>query len=226
MNFSKEYVDGAREYLFTDAKCLKLDLEIPFAEMAAEAQALRNRFIRYRNQDEYDHQGWYSLPLYGLGLDKPMSWDAYGYNSPNEAAKDFTWTEVADQCPRTVKWLKDVFPSQRLGRVRFMLLTAGGYINRHRDSPYSIPDAVNIALTNHPNCVWWWADGSRVDFRPGDAYAMNLSYEHSVDNRSTEDRYHLIVHHHDSTPEWKSMMMQAMERQNATGDFYYSTDLY
>jgi hypothetical protein len=226
MDFSKDYIEGAREYLHTDAKCLKLDLEIPHEAMASEAQALKDRFIRYRKDDGYDHHDWFSLPLYGLGLDRPMSWDAYGYLSPREAAKDFSWTEIAEQCPVTVDWLKNIFPSQRLGRVRFMLLKAGGFISRHRDSPYSIPDAVNIALTNHPNCIWWWADGDRIDFKPGDAYAMNLSYEHSIENRSIEDRYHLIVHHHDSTPEWKNMMIQAMERQNATGDFYYSTDLY
>lgn len=226
MNFSKEALPNSREYLVSDVKCLKLDLEIPHEEMAAEARALRDRFILYRQNDSYGHQGWYSLPIYGLGLDRPMSWDAYGYASPRDAANDFTWSEIADQCPITVDWLKNSFPSQRLGRVRFMLLKAGGFINRHKDSPYRVPEAVNIALTNHPNCIWWWEDGSRLDFKPGDAYAMNLSYEHSIDNRSLEDRYHLIVHHHDSTPEWKSMMIRAMERQNATGNFYYSQDLY
>lgn len=226
MNFSEHPIEGAREYLFTEAKCLKLDLKIPHAAMAEEAKSLKKDFIRYRQTDSYGHQGWYSLPIYGLGLDKPMSWDAYGYKNANEAAQHFQWTEICDRCPVTVNWLKTVFPSQKLGRVRFMLLKAGGFINRHRDSPYSIPDAVNIALTNHPNCVWWWGDGSRVDFEPGDAYAMNLSYEHSIDNRSTEDRYHLIVHHHDSTLEWKNMMIRAMEKQNVKGNFYYSTDLY
>lgn len=226
MNFSKEPLPNSREYLLSDAKCLKLDLEIPFEKMASEAKVLRDRFILYRQNDSYGHQGWYSLPLYGLGLDRPMSWDAYGYATPRDAAEDFTWTEIAEQCPVTVEWLKNSFPSQRLGRVRFMLLTAGGYINRHKDSPYRVPEAINIALTNHPNCIWWWEDGSRLDFKPGDAYAMNLSYEHSIDNRSLEDRYHLIVHHHDSTPEWKSMMIRAMERQDVTGNFYYSQDLY
>jgi hypothetical protein len=155
-----------------------------------------------------------------------MSWDAYGYSSANEAAKDFAWTEIAEQCPVTVNWLKTTFPSQKLGRVRFMLLEAGGYIAPHTDSPYSIPDPVNIALTNPVNCDWVWGDGTTLDFKPGSVYAMNISYEHSVKNNSTEDRYHLIVHHHDSTPEWKSMMRQALLRQNESGNFYYSTDLY
>jgi hypothetical protein len=55
---------------------------------------------------------------------------------------------------------------------------------------------------------------------------MNISYEHSVYNNSDEDRYHLIIHHHDSTPEWKSMMKLALEQQDESGYFYYSQDLY
>ena len=226
MQFSKEPTPNSRAYLWTLAKCLKLDLDVPHEEMAAEARALRDKFILYRNQDSYGHKGWYSLPLFGLGADKPMSWDAYGYANANEASKDFAWTEIAEQCPVTVNWLKTKFPSQQLGRVRFMLLEAGGFIAPHIDSPYSIPDPVNIALTNPGECVWQWADGTTLDFVPGSAYAVNISYEHSVYNRSKEDRYHLIVHHHDSTPEWKQLMTRALEKQDESGYFCYSQDLY
>lgn len=226
MHFSKTPIPDARQYLWTIAKCLKLDMNIPHEEMAAEAKALRNEFILYRNQDSYGHGGWHSLPLYGLSVDKPMSWDAYGYADAASAAKDFDWTTIAEHCPITVNWLKTQFPSRQLGRVRFMLLEAGGYIAPHIDSPYSIPDPVNIALTNPQECIWQWGDGSVLDFAPGDAYAMNISYEHSVYNRSNEDRYHLIVHHHDSTDAWKNMMTTALEKQDEEGYFYYSTDLY
>lgn len=226
MIISKEPLPNSREYLFSDAKCLKLDLPVPYKEMATEAQALRSKFILYRENDEYAHKGWWSLPIHGLGLDKPASWDAYGYASPNEAAKDLHWTEIAEQCPVTVNWLKNVFPSQRFGRVRFMLLEAGGYISPHNDTPHRVPEPVNVALTNPEGCVWQWGDGSTLDFPPGTAYAMNISYEHSVYNNSNEDRYHLIVHHHDSTPEWKQLMIQALEKQNESGNFYYSQDLY
>jgi hypothetical protein len=226
MKFNKDPIPNAREYLWTNAKYLKLDIKVPHKEMAAEAIALRDKFILYRNQDSYGHQGWHSLPLYGLGLDKPMSWDAYGYANANDAAKDFNWTEVAEHCPITVNWLKNKFPSKKLGRVRFMLLEAGGFISPHKDSPFSIPDPVNIALTNPKDCIWQWGDRTTLDFEPGSAYAMNISYEHSVYNYSTEDRYHLIVHHHDSTTEWKTMMTTALEKQDEEGYFYYSTDLY
>lgn len=226
MNFSKDPLPNSREYLFSDAKYLKLDLPIPFEQMAEEAKSLRSKFILYREHDGYDHKGWWSLPIHGLGLDKPASWDAYGYANPNEAAKDLHWTEIAEQCPVTVNWLKNVFPSQRYGRVRFMLLEAGGYIAPHNDTPIRSPEPVNVALTNPDGCEWRWGDGTTLDFPPGTAYAMNISYEHSVYNNSNEDRYHLIIHHHDSTPEWKAMMTTALEKQNESGNFYYSQDLY
>lgn len=226
MQFSTEPLPNAREYLWTSAKCLKLDIRVPYEAMANEAKSLRDKFILYRNQDSYGHKGWYSLPLFGLSLDKPMSWDAYGYENANEAAKDFAWTEIAEQCPVTVNWLKTQFPSKRLGRVRFMLLEAGGFIAPHKDSPYPVPDPINVALTNPKGCTWKWNDDETFEFRPGEAYAMNISYQHSIENNSTEDRYHLIVHHHDSTPEWKELMNKALKKQNESGHFYYSQDLY
>ena len=226
MKFSKDPLPNSREYLFTKAKCLRLDLHVPFQAMAEEAKSLRSKFVLYRENDGYDHKGWWSLPIHGLGLDKPASWDAYGYANANEAARDLTWTEITDLCPVTVNWLKTVFPSKKFGRVRFMLLEPGGYISPHNDTTLSVTEAVNIALTNPTNCVWRWGDGTELDFAPGTAYAMNISYEHSVYNNSNEDRYHLIIHHHDSTPEWKSMMIKALEKNNESGDFYYSQDLY
>ena len=226
MHFSKIPTPNSRAYVWTDAKCLKLDLNVPHEEMAAEAKSLRDKFVLYRDQDSYGHQGWYSLPLFGLSRDKPASWDAYGYDSANEAAKDFDWTDIAEQCPITVNWLRTQFPSNKLGRVRFMLLEAGGFIAPHKDSAYSVPDPVNIALTNPKDCIWQWGTGDVLNFEPGDAYAMNISYEHSVYNRSNEDRYHLIIHHHDSTDAWKNMMTTALEKQDEQGYFYYSTDLY
>ncbi len=226
MNFSRDPLPNSRKYLFSSAKCLKLDLIVPYKDMLEEAKKLRSKFILYRSSDGYDHKGWWSLPIHGLGLDKPASWDAYGYASANEAAKDLTWTEIAEECPVTVNWLKTVFPSQRYGRVRFMLLEAGGYIDYHKDSPYNVPEPVNIALSNHKDCKWVWGNGDILDFSPGDAYAMNISYEHSVRNNSEEDRYHLIIHHHDSTEEWERMMKSALEKQNESGYFYYSQDLY
>lgn len=216
--------DG-RDYLISKARALKLDLVVPYEQMLAEAKALRSNFIEYRSSgDEY--RGWHTLPVHGLGDDKGYSWQDYGYATANDASRDMTWTQWAAQCPVTTEWLKTVFPSNRFGRVRFMLLEAGGQIDLHKDTDHSILEMVNIALSHPEDCKWYWENDTVLDFKPGDAYAVNISYPHRIVNNSNKDRYHLIVHHHDSTPEWKNMMLRALETNNEQGDFYYSEELY
>lgn len=217
--------DTERQYLISAAKCLKLDIVVPHNEMLAEARALKSQFTEYRTGG-YQHSGWRSLTIHGLAADKGFNWDHYGLENANQASSLMHWTEIADQCPVTVNWLKTVFPSNRYGRVRFLMLSAGGYIGLHSDTDSSILEMVNVALNHPAGCVWSWGDGTTIDFQPGDAYAVNISYPHKVDNHSSEDRYHLIVHHHDSTPEWVEMMTAALKEHNEQGNFVYSKELY
>ena len=125
-----------------------------------------------------------------------------------------------------LKWLQEVYPSSSYGRTRVMLLEAGGVIEPHTDTEHSVLGAINIAITNPKDCVWKWQDGETLEFNPGDVYAMNLSYEHSVVNPSQEDRYHLIIHHYDSTPEYLKLVKRSLKEQDAKGIFHYSTELF
>lgn len=219
-------MNDGRHYLVSQARALKLDLPVPYQEMLAEAQALRSYFTEYRADGEV-YKGWHTLTLHGFAYDKGYSWENYkGIENANAASAQFKWTEIADKCPATINWLQTVFPSNRFGRVRFMLLEAGGQIGFHKDTDHPIVEMVNIALSHPPECVWHWDNGTTLDFKPGDAYAVNISYPHSVVNNSTEDRYHIIVHHHDSTEEWMNLMKKALEDNNEQGEFFYSEELY
>ncbi len=216
-----------KEYLITESNCLKIDLPIPHEEILKEAQSLRQWFVKYRdNEIEYKHQGWYSLSLYGLAHDKPASFESYGYASGQQAALDYKWTRAAEMCPVTVDWLLNVFPCNKFGRVRFMLLEAGGYIAPHIDAPVKHIEPVNIALHNPKECVWHWGDNTVLNFKNGDTYAMNIGIEHAVYNNSKEDRYHLIVHRHDNTDEWKKLLISSMEKYGIQGSFVPSSFLY
>jgi hypothetical protein len=216
--------DG-RYYLISTAKSLKLDLPIPHELMLLEAKQLREYFTRYRTDDS-TYFGWHTLTLYGVAYDKGHSWEEYGFPSANDSVNHLSWTEIIDKCPVTINWLKTVFPTNRYGRVRFMLLEAGGNIGLHTDTEYSILENVNIALNNPDGCEWHWGDGTTLGFKPGDAYAVNISYPHRVSNNSQEDRYHIIIHHHDSTPAWIEMMTKALKENNEQGKFVYSEELY
>jgi hypothetical protein len=85
---------------------------------------------------------------------------------------------------------------------------------------------INLSLNNPNGCVWKWADdSSEVFMEPGNAYAMNISYHHAVYNNSNEDRYHMIITRHDSTPEWKRLIIEAAAKSNSSGKFVQINEL-
>jgi hypothetical protein len=205
-----------KNYFVSDAKLLKLDIPVPYEDMLKEAQALKHRFTAHRGQA---HKGWMSLSLHGLDETKHENWDEYGYKSAEAAGLDYVWTEAAKECPVTMDFLLNVFPCKRYGRVRLMLVEAGGFIGPHSDTKHRLLENINIPLSNPKECVWRWGDGEELFMEPGVPYAMNISYEHAVYNQSTEDRFHLIVARHDSTDEWRAVMDRAAVRANVTGTY-------
>jgi Aspartyl/Asparaginyl beta-hydroxylase len=209
-----------KDYYFSDVKFLKLAIPVDYKSMLDEAISLKHRFTAHRYADE-NHQGWLGLTLYGLGESLHESWQDYGYENAVAAAKNYVWTAAAMECPSILGFLKHTFPCQRFGRVRLMLVEAGGFIGPHIDTKHSILENINIPLSNPKGCVWKWGDGEELFMEPGGAYAMNISYEHSVHNNSDVDRYHLIVSRHDSTDSWKQLIEQAAAQAGVTG--YYKS---
>lgn len=195
-----------------------LDIKVPYKQMHYEAEKLKNRFTLHRGGENI-HKGWKSISLYGLSENKHDTWKDYGYSSSIDAEKDFHWTNAACECPSIVKWIKESLPSKRLGRVRLMLLEAGGKINYHSDTKHRILENINIPLNNPTECLWHWGDGDTLYMEPGRVYAMNISYEHAVFNNSVENRYHLIISRYDSTQEWMDMMNKARDKAGATGEY-------
>lgn len=211
-----------KEYFKSNAKFLKLDIPFPYEAMLAEAKALRHRFIPHRDGES---NGWESLTLHGLGEDKTGSWADYGYISGADAGKDMHWTPASDACPVTKEFFLNQFPCKQYGRVRFMLLRAGGHIGLHSDSSIPLVENINMVLNNPAECIWKWGDGETFEMLPGNAYAVNIHYMHSVYNNSNEDRYHIIVARHDALPEWKTLVDKAAVEQNVTGQYIELGDL-
>jgi hypothetical protein len=213
-----------KEYFQSEGRYLKLGIELPYEEMYQEAIALLDKFTPHRG-DDYAHKGWESLTIHGLGWNKHEGYKAYGYAKGKDASDDMRWTEIADLCPVTTCWLKEVFPCNKYGRVRFMLLRAGGHIALHNDSSLKLIENINVALNNPEGCEWIWGDGEKLVMEPGGVYAMNLNYHHSLINNSNEDRIHIIIARHDATNEWKKLVEKAAALQGITGNYIVIDEL-
>lgn len=166
---------------------LPLELDVPVESIANEWKQIEHRAIFHRASDTYgniQNTGWKSLTLYGLDSCDTQS-----------TGKDMHWTNIADQCPTTVNWLKDTFViNDATGRIRFMLLEPGGFIVLHKDRDISKLVEINIAITNPTGCIFRFKNYGTVPFKPGVACLMDISNEHFVVNDSTEPRLHIIVH--------------------------------
>lgn len=79
--------------------------------------------------------------------------------------------------------------------VRLLKLAAGSNIRRHRDY-YLSPDEGEVRLhapvaTNTD--VVFMLDEQRVPMAEGELWFLNFNLYHSVENRSTQDRIHLVI---------------------------------
>ena len=209
-------MNNTKEYFLSDAKYLKIDLIFNLEGVAEEAKRLKERYYTHRDGD-YDHKGWKSLTLHGLDENKTGHWKDYGYSSSLEAYQDMRWTDVAKECPNTMNFLMNNYPCNYFGRVRFMLLEANGHIGQHIDSRASILENTNISLINPKECTWQWGDGETLNMDSGNSYLMNIHNSHGVINNSNQDRFHLIIHRFDCTPQWKNLVNNACNKQNIKG---------
>ena len=89
---------------------LKLALDFDHEGMLAEAQAIKHLFVAHRDQDQgaYRHKGWRSLCIHGVSSEKTNHYEQYGYKSNQDTP--YIWTEIANLCPITTNFFKQVFP--------------------------------------------------------------------------------------------------------------------
>lgn len=165
----------------------------PFNEMYKEAYLLIDKFKPHRA--DYG-QGWKSLTLHGLS-DDTQSLNSYGTNR-REILNQLNWTWVANRCPITVNFLREIWPSEYLNRVRFMLLEPGGYILPHQDrsSDQRRLSVCNISLNNPEGCEFVMENYGIVPFsNSGSAFLMDISNVHAIWNRTSTPRIHMIIHY-------------------------------
>lgn len=173
--------------------------DFPYAESLAEAKKLKELFVGHREADlhgSYKHHGWKSLCLHGVSATHTNHWENYPELSGKSADQiPYSWTHIADSCPATYHYFKNIFPMEKYERLRFMWLQPGGYIQPHRDrlaDPILAP--MNIALNMPEGCFFKMTGKGYIPFQGNDAYLLDIGNEHAVWNNSEEDRFHIIVH--------------------------------
>ena len=168
---------------------LRLDMHVPHEEMAKEAFALMDEFVKHRGEE---HPGWHSLVLHGVDKHTTDDWTSNAYNFTEKP--EYNWTEIADACPITKDWLQNTWSYSRFDRVRFMLLVPGGYIKQHADYEVRKLAAYNVAI-NHPEGVeFTLEDAGLIPWKAGDARAIDIGRRHAVRHTGTEPRIHMIIH--------------------------------
>ena len=190
-DFKKNYKNYLESVKHLPIPYLKLKVTVPADAIYQEWLQVKHLVVPHRSHDYESHRGWESLCLHGLSATQTEWYTQYGYQRGFPPAHD--WTEIADQCPQTVAWIKQTFPSNHYMRIRFMMLRAGGFIAPHTDTAKCELAPINISITQPAGCDFTWTEFGVQPWQPAEAYLMNISFEHAVTNSSDTDRLHMII---------------------------------
>jgi hypothetical protein len=145
-------------------------------------------WIEHFVPDNYEGD-WSVIPLRGrAGATHPIM-----MISANPSVTAFENTPMLGACP----YFREVLDSFAcpLRAVRLMRLTAGSVIKEHCDGQLSAEDGtarIHIPVVTNPD-VEFYLNGARVVLDAGSAWYLRLTDPHSVYNKGTSDRVHLVV---------------------------------
>lgn len=134
------------------------------------------------------YQGdWSAVPLRSVG-------GRADHIYPDPTAKTaFADTPLLERCPYVREVLAFFACPQQA--VRFLRLKAGSVIKPHRDYELGFEDGeVRLHIPVRTNRdVFFVLDGNRVVMNEGECWYNDFNLVHSVENRGTTDRVHLVI---------------------------------
>ena len=161
-----------------DADLLARDLD------GLSAVGWTEHFVR----QNYDGD-WSVIPLRGkAGATHPVMMI---YSDPT--CTDFADTPMLAACPY-FRQVLDTFKTPLLA-VRLMRLTPGSVIKEHNDMDLSFEDGmvrIHVPVVTNAD-VEFYLNRSRVVLDAGSAWYLRLSDPHSVANRGSSDRVHMVI---------------------------------
>lgn len=177
-HFEAKFPDRLRLPFRFDATLLARDL----ASLSSAA------WVRHYVRQNYDGD-WSIIPLRApAGERHPIRM----INS-DPTCRNFEDTPLLDACP-CFREVVGTFKAP-LRTVRLMRLTAGSVIKEHEDVDLNFEDGtVRLHLPVVTNDgVDFRLNGTRVNLEAGSCWYLRLSDPHSVANRGTADRVHLVI---------------------------------
>jgi hypothetical protein len=199
----------------TNLSWLELDLDFSLDVWKSESVSAEQHYQEYRDSDS---RGWASCCLHGLDIDKIYTADKYNLD---EYTAPYRYTELADKCPSITNFWKNQFPAERYTRIRFMKVGADGYIDWHNDGvlppnidPLQSILPINLAIV-HPKECEMKIDNDTVPWKEGKIIMINISKQHAVFNRSSQDRIHMIANVilGNRTEEFCNMLVRCYNKQ-------------
>lgn len=165
---------------------VQLPLPIDLARLEADvALVTTEEWARHFNTSYYE--GDWS----GVALRSTAGVASQLYSDPNKT--EFIDTELLQRCT----YVREVLESFQcpLRSARLLRLRAGSRILEHRDGNLGYEDGevrVHIPVVTNPD-VDFFVNGDRLDLKPGECWYINFNLPHSVHNRGTVDRIHLVI---------------------------------
>ena len=168
-------------------------LRLPIALDAAGLRADLDRIVGATWVEHFVRQNyegdWSVLPLrFTAGATHPIM---QAYSDPSATA--YEDAPLLDRTPHFRKALAQF--KCPLGPVRLMRLTPGSVIKEHRDHDLAVEwgaARIHIPIATNDD-VEFLVNRTQVVMEPGSVWYLRLSDPHSVANRGTTDRVHLVI---------------------------------
>jgi hypothetical protein len=169
-------------------KYLQLPFYFDLPKMQQEVIELGNTNWKMHFQVKHYNGEWSAIPLRSIGGDANNN-----FISPVEGAAQYSNTIFLEKC----NYLNEVLQHFKcpLLSVRLLKLTAGTQVHTHKDAGLCYEDGlarIHVPIFTN-NQIDFIVDNEQLTLLEGECWYMNFNLPHSVHNKSTEDRIHLVI---------------------------------
>ena len=165
-------------------------LKLPFS---FDADALKSDAGRFTSDEWTAHFNVHNYEGDWSGIALRAAGNARVALYPDPTADSYVDTENLARCSYVPTVLQTF--DCNLESVRFLRLGPGSRIREHRDYDLSFEDGlarIHIPVATN-NDVEFFLAGQRQNMHPGEAWYLNFNLNHNVENKSSQDRIHLVI---------------------------------